>query len=64
MGAAVNTGPPPLTIPPVIRILDFDTDYRREDRWLRFTIRLSLVLFLLAIEVAIVLAFGKLLLFW
>ncbi len=34
--------------------------FRTEDRWLWFTIRLSLVLFMIGIQVVVVIAFAKL----
>ena len=41
--------------------LGFD-GYRPEDRWLWFAVRLSLVLFLLGVELVVVLAFAKVML--
>lgn len=43
-------------------LLDFDVTHRKEDRWLRFAIRLSLVLFLVAVEVVLVVAMARLVL--
>jgi hypothetical protein len=47
-----------------VNLLDFDDTWRREDRWLRFAIRLSLVLTLIAVETVVVLAMARLLWIW
>lgn len=41
--------------------LGFD-GYQREDRWLWFAVRLSLVLFMIGIEVVLIAAFAKVML--
>jgi hypothetical protein len=41
--------------------LGFD-GYRSEDRWLWFAVRLSLVLFMIGVEVVIIAAFAKVML--
>jgi hypothetical protein len=41
--------------------LGFDTD-QPEDRWLWFTVRLSLVLFMIGVEVVVIAAFAKIML--
>jgi hypothetical protein len=45
----------------VRKALDFD-GFRREDRWLWFAVRLSLVLFLIGVEVVVIAAFAKIML--
>jgi len=41
---------------PVPRLLIFDEGYRPEDRWLRFALRLSFVMFVVSLQAVVVAA--------